>query len=67
MSWRHRYHTTERTWLAWLYVLVIFAAVACCWIQAVNESATYNRLTGAHTTAWDALWCELRVQGEIQR
>lgn len=26
------------------------------------ESATFNRLTGAHTTWWDAVWVELRVQ-----
>ena len=26
------------------------------------ESATFNRLTGAHTTWWDAAWVELRVQ-----
>jgi len=28
------------------------------------ESATFNRLTGAHTTWWDAVWVELRVQEE---
>lgn len=26
------------------------------------ESKTYNKLTGAHTTTWDAMWVELRVQ-----
>lgn len=42
-------------------IFVAFAA-SIVWFQATNESATYNRLTGAHTTAWDALWVELRVQ-----
>jgi hypothetical protein len=26
------------------------------------ESATFNRLTGANTTWWDAAWVELRIQ-----
>jgi hypothetical protein len=26
------------------------------------ESAAFNRITGAHTTWWDAVWVELRVQ-----
>lgn len=30
-------------------------------IQAKMESVTYNKLTGAQTTWWDALWVELRV------
>jgi hypothetical protein len=29
---------------------------------AYMESSTYNKLTGAETTWWDALWVELRVQ-----
>lgn len=33
-----------------------------CFIQSYNESKTYNKLTGADTTTWDALWVELRVQ-----
>jgi hypothetical protein len=28
------------------------------------ESRTYNRLTGASTTWWDAVWVELRVQDQ---
>lgn len=38
-------------------VLVFFAT-----IQPRMESKTYNKLTGADTTWWDALWVELRVQ-----
>lgn len=30
--------------------------------SASNESRTFNKLTGAQTTTWDALWTELRVQ-----
>lgn len=30
--------------------------------KAKMESQTYNKLTGAHTTTWDAIWVELRVQ-----
>ena len=46
-------------------VLLVFSLLylAAVTIFAHQESATYNRLTGAHTTAWDALWVELRVQG----
>lgn len=32
--------------------------------SAQMESDTYNRLTHAQTTWWDALWVELRVQGD---
>jgi len=49
----------------WLIValasILLFAPVATVF-QAKMESDTYNRLTGAHTTWWDALWVELRVQ-----
>jgi hypothetical protein len=31
-------------------------------IQPIQESRSYNRLTGAHTTPWDAFWLDLRVQ-----
>lgn len=34
---------------------------------AYMESQTYNRLTGAHTTTWDAMWVELRVQDEANK
>ncbi len=40
-------------------LLFIFAVV---FVQATMESKTYNKLTGAQTTWWDALWVELRVQ-----
>ena len=31
-------------------------------LQPVNESRVYNKLTGAETTWWDAIWVELRVE-----
>lgn len=32
-----------------------------------QESKAFNRLTGANTTWWDAMWVELRVQEPIER
>lgn len=51
----------------WLLLGCVFAGLAAgflAWMifSASQESAVYNRLTGAHTTTWDALWVELRVQ-----
>jgi hypothetical protein len=50
--------------LATIICTVVFFAsfIAVFWVRAYFESRTYNRLTGAHTTTWDALWVELRVQ-----
>lgn len=46
-----------------LTVAVILLAIPGFHVFAVyQESRTYNRLTGAQTTTWDALWVELRVQ-----
>lgn len=45
-----------------LCVLVLIAIVALAALQPLFESQAYNRLTGAQTTYWDALWLELRVQ-----
>lgn len=47
---------------AFLVVLVCIKLIA-----SYNEATTYNRLTGAHATTWDALWVELRVQAEPMR
>lgn len=43
-----------------IVALTLLATVAG-FVQAKMESNTYNRLTGAHTTWWDACWVELRV------
>jgi ABC-type spermidine/putrescine transport system permease subunit II len=42
-----------------LLLLLLFQLIA--WSM---ESRTYNRLTGASTTWWDAVWVELRVQDQ---
>lgn len=39
----------------------VLVAMLVGFVQAKMESNTYNRLTGAHTTWWDACWVELRV------
>lgn len=44
--------------------LVICLLLPFLWFCFHMESKTYNKLTGAHTTWWDAAWVELRVQGE---
>jgi hypothetical protein len=49
-----------------MFLAVLVFAVAVEWISAVNEAATFNRITGSHVTAWDALWVELRVQSPAQ-
>lgn len=45
-----------------LCVLALIAIVTLAALQPLFESQAYNRLTGAQTTYWDALWLELRVQ-----
>ena len=45
-----------------LVVLAIIGGPAFAIYKMHMESATFNRLTGAHTTWWDAAWVELRVQ-----
>jgi len=42
-------------------VLTLTLALGVACVRANMESKTYNRLTGADTTWWDALWVELRV------
>lgn len=48
--------------IGWLYTLVFAGVTGFYILSAVQESKTYNKLTGAKTTWWDALWVELRVQ-----
>jgi hypothetical protein len=45
-----------------ILLAVAAIALALAWVQAHNESRVYNKLTGANTTTWDAMWVELRVQ-----
>ena len=49
------------TWCVGLLTLLVVVCVAGWVGQSYFESQTYNRLTGAHTTTWDAMWVELRV------
>lgn len=44
-----------------LAVVALLAYPVWCCFSAKMESDAYNRITGAHTTWWDALWLELRV------
>lgn len=44
-----------------LTVLAVVLVVIAFFVTAKMQSDTYNKLTGAHTTWWDALWVELRV------
>lgn len=43
-------------------VAIIVLIVAVIVVQPYMESRTYNKLTGANTTWWDAAWVQLRVQ-----
>ena len=43
---------------------MISVSLAVMAIAPWMESRTYNRLTGAKTTWWDALWVQLRVQDQ---
>lgn len=45
-----------------IFAVIIAAGLLVTFVQASMESKTYNKLTGAHTTWWDAMWVELRVQ-----
>ncbi len=49
--------------VGYLIVCVLIAALlfAIVVVPAYFESAAYNRLTGANTTTWDAIWLDLRV------
>jgi hypothetical protein len=54
--------------IACVMVAVILAGIgAVLMVQPYMESRTYNKLTGANTTAWDALWVELRVQDQPRK
>lgn len=64
-----RIRDDDRYWAAIFTAIVIafFAGIfAICYFQAMQEAATYNRLTGSDVTAWDALFVELRVEGSIK-
>ena len=67
MSWHNfKIDLASKTIVEWLLILAIALMVAgtpfAVYYSAKLESEAFNRLTGAHTTAWDAIWLELRVQ-----
>lgn len=56
--------------LAWVVSVIaaFFVLLGCFFVFAAHKEAeTYNRLTGAHVTTWDAMWVELRVQEGTRR
>lgn len=50
----------DSTQLVLILVLIVFSLTFGVF-QPIFESQTYNKLTGANTTFWDAIWVELRV------
>ena len=45
-----------------MFILMAAAAISGWVFFSAQESAAFNRITGASTTTWDAMWVELRVQ-----
>jgi hypothetical protein len=54
----------ESRLIAIVYMLFVVLVVILLFIQPCNEARTYNRLIGSNVTWWDALWVQLRVQGQ---
>lgn len=50
-----------------IIVMIILTILLGFLIQPINESKTYNKLTGASTTWWDVIWVELRVEGSVRK
>ena len=51
---------TTSEYVGWCFVAFMIA-LAIGVASAKMESDAYNRLTGANTTWWDAIWLDLRV------
>lgn len=48
-------------------LLLIVAPLYLRWVLPASlEAAAYNRATGSQVSTWDALWLELRVEGQAQ-
>lgn len=45
---------------------LVLLLVSVGWFCSYMEARTYNKLTGAHVTTWDAMWVDLRVQDKPQ-
>lgn len=59
-----RHERRERWILAAVVAGALALGIGVLAFKSWQESRTYNRLTGAQTTTWDAVWVQLRVQGE---
>lgn len=61
---RHEAGMSAGTHLALMFlctVVIAMIVLAFTVYSAKQEAETYNRLTGANVSTWDALWVELRV------
>lgn len=46
-----------------LAVVAVITVPLGLWLLKCHlEASAFNRLTGKHATAWDAMWVQLRVQ-----
>ena len=46
-------------------VILILLIAPLTWIfKSHMEAKAYNRLTGSNATTWEAMWVQLRVQGD---
>lgn len=45
-------------------LVALSAVIGWHWIAASMEADAYNRVTGANVSTWDALFLELRVDGQ---
>lgn len=51
--------------VALLTLAVVVLVPLLFWVlPSYFEARTYSKLTGKQVSTWDALWVELRVQGE---
>ena len=51
-----------------LIILIFVLGGPICWVtSSYFESQSYNRLTGAHTTTWDAMFLQLRVMEPVKK
>jgi hypothetical protein len=58
---------TENAGIGCIFATIVGIIIVCLAIAIVEpyyESKHYNEVTGAHTTYWDAVWLELRVQDQ---
>ncbi len=44
-----------------LCIAFFILLIGACFLQPYMEAKTYNRLTGANVTTWDAIWVKLVV------